>query len=162
MKDLYDVRGVKVVATTATPRPFNPLNRPEIHVKKVIMAILCLFLLVVGTYHSVSKIEKIVEHVHRYPMLDKIFGSEWNISLLCTVIAVIIYLYLISKRAIIWLVHVYQHFAPAKTRLNCVFEPSCSEYMILAVKKYGSIRGVLKGIQRLRRCHYPNYGKDYP
>lgn len=162
MKDLYDVRGVKVVATTANPRPFNPLNRPEIHIKKVILAIAGLLFLTVGTYHSVSKIEKMVESAHRYPVLDKIFGSGWNISLLCTGIVVMLYLYLISKSAIIWLVHVYQHFAPAKTRLACVFEPSCSEYMILAVKKYGSIRGVLKGIHRLKRCHYPNYGKDYP
>lgn len=162
MKDLYDVRGVKVVETTAKPRPFNPLNRPDIHIKKVILAIAGLLFLAVGTYHGVNKIEKIAESVHQYPIIDKIFRSGWNIALLCTVIVVIIYLCLISKRAIIWLVHVYQHFAPAKTRLACVFEPSCSEYMILAVKKYGSIRGVLKGIHRLRRCHYPNYGKDYP
>ena len=68
----------------------------------------------------------------------------------------------ISKRAIIWLIHLYQNKAPDKVRLRCVFEPSCSEYMLLAIQKYGLIRGLFKGIRRLWRCHPPNGGKDYP
>lgn len=35
----------------------------------------------------------------------------------------------------------------------CRFEPSCSRYMIGAIEKHGPIRGVLKGIGRLLRCH---------
>lgn len=35
----------------------------------------------------------------------------------------------------------------------CRFYPSCSQYFIQAVKKYGPIRGVLKGVGRLCRCH---------
>jgi len=35
----------------------------------------------------------------------------------------------------------------------CRFEPSCSEYFIGAVKKYGPMRGALKGVGRLCRCH---------
>ena len=162
MKDLYDVRGVKVVETTAKPRPFNPLNRPEIHIKKVILAILGFLFLIVGTYRGIAELGKRVEFIHGHAVIHNIFESGWNISVICTVIAVLLYLHFISKKAIIWSIHVYQHFAPDKVRLACVFEPSCSEYMILAVKKYGSIRGVLKGIHRLKRCHYPNYGKDYP
>jgi putative component of membrane protein insertase Oxa1/YidC/SpoIIIJ protein YidD len=34
--------------------------------------------------------------------------------------------------------------------------------MILAVEKYGAFRGVLKGLSRIRRCHFPNGGIDYP
>jgi uncharacterized protein len=35
----------------------------------------------------------------------------------------------------------------------CRFEPSCSEYMILAVRKYGPFRGAWKGVRRICRCH---------
>jgi putative membrane protein insertion efficiency factor len=35
----------------------------------------------------------------------------------------------------------------------CRFTPSCSEYFILAVRKYGPICGACKGIARICRCH---------
>jgi putative membrane protein insertion efficiency factor len=35
----------------------------------------------------------------------------------------------------------------------CRFYPSCSEYFILAVHKYGPLRGAWKGIGRICRCH---------
>jgi len=66
------------------------------------------------------------------------------------------------KKIIIWLVLFYQKVASDKVRNRCVFTPSCSEYMILSVKKYGVIKGVIKGIKRLKRCHLPNFGEDYP
>ena len=38
-------------------------------------------------------------------------------------------------------------------RGNCRFSPTCSEYMIQAIKKYGVFSGVYRGIKRLSRCH---------
>ncbi len=35
----------------------------------------------------------------------------------------------------------------------CRFEPSCSEYFVLAVRKYGPFLGACKGVGRLCRCH---------
>lgn len=35
----------------------------------------------------------------------------------------------------------------------CRFHPTCSEYMLEAVERYGVIRGVAMGIRRLLRCH---------
>ena len=35
----------------------------------------------------------------------------------------------------------------------CRFEPSCSQYFIQAVRKYGAILGSLKGVARILRCH---------
>ena len=35
----------------------------------------------------------------------------------------------------------------------CRFEPSCSEYFIQAVHKYGPLRGACKGVGRICRCH---------
>ncbi|HPU06126.1 MAG TPA: membrane protein insertion efficiency factor YidD [Thermogutta sp.] len=35
----------------------------------------------------------------------------------------------------------------------CRFEPSCSQYFIQAVRKYGAIMGSLRGLARILRCH---------
>ena len=35
----------------------------------------------------------------------------------------------------------------------CRFEPSCSRYMIGAVRKYGVLKGVWKGTGRILKCH---------
>ncbi len=76
--------------------------------------------------------------------------------------SVVLALYVIARmRAIlIWCIRVYQAIAPDEVRLRCVFTPSCSEYAIEALQKYGVIRGVPRIIKRLCRCHPPNGGKD--
>ncbi len=35
----------------------------------------------------------------------------------------------------------------------CRFEPSCSRYMIGALRKYGVLKGLWKGTGRVLRCH---------
>jgi putative membrane protein insertion efficiency factor len=40
----------------------------------------------------------------------------------------------------------------------CRFEPSCSEYFLLAVRKYGPVRGACKGVGRICRCNPWNRG----
>ena len=66
------------------------------------------------------------------------------------------------KRLAIGLVLLYKVLAPLKVRQKCVFTPTCSTYMIMAIVKYGLFIGVYKGIRRLLRCHPPNGGEDYP
>lgn len=36
---------------------------------------------------------------------------------------------------------------------QCRFYPTCSNYFIGAVKKYGAVRGSLKGVLRICRCN---------
>ena len=36
---------------------------------------------------------------------------------------------------------------------QCRFQPTCSQYFILAVKKYGAVRGSCRGLLRICRCH---------
>jgi len=36
---------------------------------------------------------------------------------------------------------------------NCRFSPSCSEYVYLAVEKYGVVKGLRLGIKRVVRCN---------
>ena len=40
----------------------------------------------------------------------------------------------------------------------CRFHPSCSQYFILAVRKYGPLYGAWKGVRRICRCHPWNPG----
>lgn len=40
----------------------------------------------------------------------------------------------------------------------CRFHPSCSQYMIEALRKYGVLRGGWRGLRRLSRCHPWNPG----
>jgi putative component of membrane protein insertase Oxa1/YidC/SpoIIIJ protein YidD len=49
-----------------------------------------------------------------------------------------------------------------KANIRCVFEPSCSEYMRLAVIYRGPVRGVIAGLLRLSRCRAGHGGTDYP
>ena len=71
-------------------------------------------------------------------------------------------LFIITSRvSCIWFVRLYQRYAKSETRLRCCMTPSCSEYSILAFKKYGTIIGGIKTFRRLLRCHPPG-GVDYP
>lgn len=46
---------------------------------------------------------------------------------------------------------------------NCRFHPTCSQYFVLAVQKHGAIKGTLKGIGRICRCHpWNSGGEDWP
>jgi len=72
-------------------------------------------------------------------------------------------LMLFSKGVIIELVRLYQHYAPERIRRKCIFKPTCSEYMILALEKYGLLRGLYKGIYRMFfKCKGFYYSIDYP
>jgi putative component of membrane protein insertase Oxa1/YidC/SpoIIIJ protein YidD len=142
-KDFMQVRAYSSSPIPETEEfvPYNPLNRPPMHYTKPIIALLIFIAQFVG--------------------LCLIPLGAWWIRALVLLGYSILYGAVIAKRAVIWMVHLYQNKASDETRLKCAFEPSCSEYMILAVRKYGVIRGVCKGIHRLRRCG-KEHGIDYP
>lgn len=53
---------------------------------------------------------------------------------------------------LIKLIRFYQIYRPFKTP-TCRFHPTCSEYMIEALNKYGLFKGLYKAIGRIFRCH---------
>ncbi len=64
------------------------------------------------------------------------------------------------KRIIIYLLRGYQ-VIPFIGHNMCRFTPTCSEYMIEAIDKYGVKKGLVLGIKRLKRCHPKgDYGYD--
>lgn len=74
----------------------------------------------------------------------------------------IILTYFLFNRFLIGAVLMYKAFAPLEMRHQCRFEPTCSTYMIMVLRKYGPIIGLIKGICRIIRCRPPNGGIDYP
>ncbi len=54
---------------------------------------------------------------------------------------------------LIALVRVYQLTLSPIIGQQCRFQPTCSHYMIGAVRKYGAVRGAWKGTLRICRCH---------
>jgi putative membrane protein insertion efficiency factor len=64
---------------------------------------------------------------------------------------------------VIALVRLYQFALSPIFGRQCRFHPTCSQYMILAVEKYGVLRGVPRGIWRICRCHpWGKGGEDWP
>jgi len=55
-------------------------------------------------------------------------------------------------------VRFYQYVLRPVLPAVCRFEPSCSEYFIQAVHKYGPVRGACKGVGRICRCNPWNPG----
>ena len=47
----------------------------------------------------------------------------------------------------------YKAFASPLLPSACRFYPTCSEYMLEAVRLHGVVRGVWMGLKRLGRCH---------
>ncbi|WP_174788368.1 membrane protein insertion efficiency factor YidD [Vreelandella titanicae] len=62
----------------------------------------------------------------------------------------------------IWLIFLYRRVASDKLRACCRYEPSCSEYAILALRKYSFFKGWKMTVKRLFSCRYPYGGIDYP
>ena len=53
----------------------------------------------------------------------------------------------------VFIVRCYQRLISPLLGPNCRFHPTCSQYFILAVQKYGLIIGVCKGGWRILKCH---------
>ena len=56
------------------------------------------------------------------------------------------------KKFIIFLIRKYQNI-PGSFHNNCKYYPTCSEYMIEAIEKYGTIKGIFLGIKRIFKCN---------
>ena len=54
---------------------------------------------------------------------------------------------------IIFLIWVYQHTLSKVLPSICKFSPSCSNYMLEAIKKYGLFKGMTMGVMRIAKCH---------
>lgn len=128
-----------------SPTYERKLERPKLHMFRVLLYIAITLALCIGIGFLASSLDLPV----------------WSVWTLCAVFVLVMVL-VHAKGIFIWLVRLYQRVAPEKVRRRCRFEPSCSEYMIASIEKYGFFKGASRGFSRLRRCKPPNGGIDMP
>ncbi|MEP6646776.1 MAG: membrane protein insertion efficiency factor YidD [Saprospiraceae bacterium] len=67
---------------------------------------------------------------------------------------------MISK-LLIALVRLYQVLLSPLIGRGCRYTPSCSQYMIDAIKEWGPLKGTWYGVKRIGRCHpWGGHGYD--
>ncbi|WP_448588608.1 membrane protein insertion efficiency factor YidD [Thermocrinis sp.] len=67
------------------------------------------------------------------------------------------------KRLTVSFIRFWQVFISPLYPPSCRYYPTCSNYALMAVEKYGVLRGLLKAFWRILRCHpFSKGGVDYP
>lgn len=65
------------------------------------------------------------------------------------------------KTIMIWMIRWYQQYISPLTPPSCRYTPTCSQYTLEAIQKYGPIKGLWLGIKRISRCHpWGGHGYD--
>lgn len=59
----------------------------------------------------------------------------------------------IASRILIGLIHFYQGAISPLTPPSCRYTPTCSQYALEAIKKYGALKGGWLALKRILRCH---------
>jgi putative membrane protein insertion efficiency factor len=85
------------------------------------------------------------------------FGSQ----LLAGSLGVLTIFLLRLSPVMIFCLRLYQRYADAEVRLRCRQTPTCSNYAVMAISKYGALKGAWKAVGRLRRCRPPG-SVDFP
>ena len=57
------------------------------------------------------------------------------------------------KKLLLALIRVYQKYISPAFPPRCRFIPTCSQYAVEAIEKYGAFRGGWLALKRLLRCH---------
>ena len=59
----------------------------------------------------------------------------------------------ISKHVILGMIRFYRREISPLTPPSCRFIPTCSQYALEAVEKYGAAKGSYLAVRRILRCH---------
>ena len=57
------------------------------------------------------------------------------------------------KKLLIALVKFYRRFISPMTPPSCRFIPTCSQYALEALEKYGAVKGTWLALKRFAKCH---------
>jgi uncharacterized protein len=59
------------------------------------------------------------------------------------------------------IIKIYQLFISPLLPPSCRYTPTCSQYTVEAIKKYGPFKGGCLGLRRIMRCHpWGGHGHD--
>lgn len=131
----------------------RPLDRPSTDAKVAAKSVITYFLL---SFVAGISLLYLFSWLGIFALLpDKIAAFRGQHTILFNILFVTSF-YILSgllclKKAVIGCIKLYQHYAPEQIRRRCLFKPTCSEYAILAIEKYGLIIGltsVYKGYKR--------------
>lgn len=135
--------------------PENKLYRPKISFVKAALVVIGTVIATLGISFLLMLLFKKIGwfEFENKSQTQAFLSVDWIVQLLVLVLTL--------RYIMIWFIRVYQRYAKSETRLRCCYTPSCSEYAILALKKYGALIGGIKAVRRLLRCGPPG-GIDYP
>lgn len=57
------------------------------------------------------------------------------------------------KKLAVFLIQLYQKYISAYTPARCRYQPTCSNYMQIAIERFGFFLGLIMGIARILRCN---------
>ena len=58
------------------------------------------------------------------------------------------------KQLLIQLIRIYRKYiSPLKGGPTCIYTPTCYQYAIEALEKYGVVKGTYLAVRRILRCH---------
>ena len=61
----------------------------------------------------------------------------------------------------IFLIKIYRNFISPLLPATCTYQPTCSQYALDALTKYGLFKGGLLALKRILRCHpWGGFGSD--
>ena len=62
------------------------------------------------------------------------------------------------KNILIAMIRFYQKFLSPLKHTRCPYTPTCSQYAIEAIEKYGALKGSLLAVWRILRCNPFSHG----
>ena len=62
------------------------------------------------------------------------------------------------KKILIKLIRIYRKYISPMKAPCCRFYPTCSQYAIESIEKYGALKGSFLAIKRILKCHPFNKG----
>lgn len=68
----------------------------------------------------------------------------------------------IARKIFLLPVRGYRRFISPLLGGNCIYSPTCSEYFMQCVMKFGILRGTVMGTSRILRCNRLYYGGPDP
>lgn len=57
------------------------------------------------------------------------------------------------RTLLVIIIRAYQRWISPLLGAQCRFYPTCSQYAIEAIERYGAVKGALLAVQRIARCH---------
>ncbi|MCD8115937.1 MAG: membrane protein insertion efficiency factor YidD [Oscillospiraceae bacterium] len=63
------------------------------------------------------------------------------------------------KRVLLAIVRFYRKYISPVTKPCCRFIPTCSEYAMIAIERYGAWKGGWLALKRILRCHPFHFGE---